>query len=157
MSGVAAEASPLYQVSALLPTSRLGDLPLPIASSRANASLGMLLSPPQRMKQRVEEAEAEEEARVAEDGEDWEEHFDEAQQRSYYYSPRSGATRWDRPAALGEEDGWFYRTADAQEHGPYALERMQEWFEWGHFPQGTMVRQGSAGPFGDVISVPEIC
>eukprot|EP01043_Picozoa_sp_COSAG02_P083757 COSAG02_NODE_21716_length_777_cov_1.892330_1_plen_134_part_10 len=117
-----------------------------------------------KMRASVESHEEEERRRESTDGaeadlsleaQDWEELYDEATQATYYYSPRTGETRWDKPVV--DTDGWYYQGEEGEARGPQGLESMRSWFEHGYFPAGTMVRKGGSGTFKDVYEFPEIC
>lgn len=85
----------------------------------------------------------------------WEELYDEDTQATYYHSPRTGETRWDKPVFDSTE--WYYQGEGGEPHGPQPFESMHSWFKAGYFPPGTMVRRGGSGPFKDVYEFPEIC
>ena len=113
-----------------------------------------------KMRASVESHEEQEAERRRQAAGGWEELYDEATQSTYYYSPRTGQTRWEKPDDDDELDtssGWFYQGQEGEERGPHPLESMRAWYEHGYFPEGTMVRAGSSGPFREVRGFPEIC
>ena len=113
-----------------------------------------------KMRASVESHEEQEAERRRKAAGGWEELYDEATQSTYYYSPRTGQTRWEKPEDDDELDtcsGWFYEGREGEERGPHPLESMRAWYEHGYFPEGTMVRTGSSGPFREVHNFPEIC
>ena len=51
---------------------------------------------------------------------------------------------------------WYYNGRDGETQGPQELTNMQQWYDHGYLPEGTMVRKGETGEFKDAQEFREI-
>ena len=120
----------------------------------------------------AQKAAAEREERVARLMEEcgWTEEWDKASESVYYHCALTGETRWEIPSEAQLERqrgkasdpsseplaGYYWQSESGEVQGPRSAEEMREWYSWGYFAPGTLVREVSENNFVDIMTRPEI-
>ena len=109
----------------------------------------------------------------------WAEEWDKSSDSIYYHCSLTGETRWEAPTEaelehqLGQSSsggdpgplrgsgrdllaGFYWQSEGGEVQGPRSVEEMREWYAWGYFAPGTLVREVNEEQFVDIMTRPEI-